>query len=322
MGRPRKVATKLPPCVYLKHGAYWHVVGGKWHRLGANLADAMAEYGRRLETPKGGMVDLIDTYLETCTKTLTPSTRKQYRSVTTKLKSVFKNFSPQQVQPRHVAQFKLAFVKTPSMANQCLAVLRNVFNYALENQLVDSNPAVGVRRHKEEKRTRLISPQEFAAIRGKSEPQLQIIMDLLYLTGQRIGDVLKIRRADLLADGIAFAQEKTGARLVVRWTAELHAVVERAKALYGNVVALTLLHNRRGRKITYNRVQAAWGAACAAAGVEDAHMHDIRAMALTAAKAQGRNATALAGHSSQQMTERYLRDRSVPVVDGPRVLDI
>ena len=320
MGRPRKAPSNLPPCVYHKHGAYWHVAGGKWHRLGAGLADAMAEYGRRLETPKGGMAELIDAYLDSAT--IAKSSRKQYRSVAGKLKAVFKNFAPAQVQPRHVAQFKLAMAKTPSMANQCLAVLRNVFNYALEHQLVDSNPAVGVRRHKEEKRTRLITAGEFAAVRARAEPELQVVMDLLYLTGQRIGDVLKIRRGDLLEDGIAFAQEKTGARLVVRWTPELRTAVERAKGLYGNVAALTLLHNRRGRALAYRRVQAAWGAACAAAKVEDAHLHDIRAMALTAAKAQGRNATALAGHASAQMTERYLRDRAVPVVDGPRVLDV
>src|SRR5581483_6107391 len=131
MGRPRKHATNLPPCVYHKHGAYWHVTGGRWVRLGAGLAEALAEYGRRLEAPKGGMVELIDTYLEACTKNLTASTRKQYRSVAGRLKAVFKNFAPAQVRPVHIAQFKRSMAAKPSMANQCLAVLRNVFNYAL-----------------------------------------------------------------------------------------------------------------------------------------------------------------------------------------------
>jgi integrase len=51
--------------------------------------------------------------------------------------------------------------------------------------------------------------------------------------------------------------------------------------------------------------------------VEDAHLHDLRAMSLTHAKAQGLNATALAGHTSEAMTARYLRSKEVPEVSGP-----
>ena len=38
---------------------------------------------------------------------------------------------------------------------------------------------------------------------------------------------------------------------------------------------------------------------------------------LTRYSAQGGNATALLGHPSAKMTERYLRDKVVPVVAGP-----
>jgi len=56
---------------------------------------------------------------------------------------------------------------------------------------------------------------------------------------------------------------------------------------------------------------------CAAAGVGDAHLHDPRAVALTAAQQQKLDPTALAAHSSPVMIARYLRDREQPVVDGP-----
>lgn len=46
---------------------------------------------------------------------------------------------------------------------------------------------------------------------------------------------------------------------------------------------------------------------------------DLRAMAGTAAKAQGKNPTALLGHTSAAMTARYLRDKEVSVVDGPTI---
>lgn len=301
-----------------KHGAYYLVQGGKWIWLGKELSTALAEYGRRIDAPKGGMATLIDSALEHIkSRGLASSTVDQYTIAAEKLKRIMVEFSPAQVRGKHVAQIKLSMSKTPNMANRVLSFLRQVFDYAVEQQIIESNPALGIKRHKEKKRGRLISMQEFDAIYGKADSRLQVIMDLLYLTAQRITDVLTIGLRDLVEDGISFKQQKTGVRLIVRWTPELRSVVARAKALYGNVRALTLLHNRRGKAPDYRTIKEQWDAACKAAGVLDAHLHDIRAMSLTAAKKQGKNPTALAGHTNEEQTDRYLRDRTIPIVDGP-----
>ena len=55
----------------------------------------------------------------------------------------------------------------------------------------------------------------------------------------------------------------------------------------------------------------------AAAGVEDANLHELRAVSGTEAQAQGHDPHTLLGHTDRKMTQRYLRDRTVPVVDGP-----
>lgn len=39
--RPRRYDRHLPPRLYHRHGAYWHVVGGRWTRLAADLATAL-----------------------------------------------------------------------------------------------------------------------------------------------------------------------------------------------------------------------------------------------------------------------------------------
>jgi integrase len=325
MTRPRKIDRHLPQCVYLKHGAYWLVKKGRWERLGSDLPSALAEYGRRLSEPSSGMADLIDTALATMKSKIASTTWTQYQTAARKLKHVFAEFSPEQVKPKHVAQMKISMSETPNMCNRCLSVLRQVFDYALEQQLVESNPAIGVKRHHENKRKRLISPEEYAAIHAQAGPRLQIIMDLLYLTGQRVTDFLTIRYIDLREDGIYFEQDKTDARLIVRWSPELRVAVDRAKALHGNLRALTLLHNRRGKAPDYRTIRDQWDKACAGAGVADADLRDLRAMSGTAAKAQGWNPTALLGHTSPAMTVRYLRDKEVPVVDGPtfrQVLDV
>lgn len=317
--RPRKKDRHLPACVYLRHGAYYHVRAGKWTRLGVSLSDAMRRYSVLYDGPKGGMAELISAALAEMLKGVKPNTASQYRIAAGKLAKVFAEFGPQDVRPKHVAAFKVSMIGKPNMANRCLSVLRQVFDYALERELIDSNPAASIKRLPEAKRTRLLTAKEYAAIHAKAGPRLQVIMDLLLLTGQRVGDVLGIKRTDLLEAGIAFQQQKTDGRLTVKWTPQLRAVVATAKALNRNVVALTLLHNRRGKKPDYRTVRDQWDKACEAAGVKDAHLHDLRALSATWARQQGKNPTALLGHHSASQTVRYLRDRESTLVEGPSI---
>src|SRR5690606_20331182 len=140
-------------------------------------------------------------------------------------------FAPHQVMPKHVAALKLDMSDTPNMANRVLSFLRVVFSYAVEWQMVDSNPCIGIRRHEEAKRKRYITDAEFEAIRSHAHPRLKIVVDLLYLTGQRVVDVLTIKRADITDQGILFEQQKTKAKLLVRWTPELKEAVKQANEL-------------------------------------------------------------------------------------------
>ncbi len=265
--------------------------------------------------------DLIDAALATIRPRIATSTAEQYDTAARKLKHVFQNFTPEQVKPKDVAQFRRAFAGKPNMTNRCLSVLRQVFDYALEEQIVDSNPAVGIKRLPETQRERLISRAEFDAIYAEASPRMQCMMDLWYLTGQRVMDVVKIHRADIRDDGIYFKQDKTGERLIVQWSQELQAVIERAKSLNGNVRSMTLFSTQRGKNRGgspgYGTVRDQWRAACAAAGVEDADLRDLRAMSGTAAEAQGKDPTALLGHASRSMTKRYLRGKQIPQVEGP-----
>lgn len=316
MARPRKKDRHLPPCVYHSHGAYYHVKAGKWTRLGTELPEALAAYGRLYgDAVKGSMPQLIETVLAHIRPRISESTHRQYVVAARKLQSILAEFSPEQVLPRHVAQIKLAMASTPNMANRCLSVLRQVFDYAVEQQLVDSNPAAQIKRHREQRRERLITQEEFDRIYAQAPARLQIVMELLFLTGQRVGDVLAIRRSDLHDEGIAFEQEKTGARLVVRWSPQLRATVERAKRLHGRVESITLLRGRTGKAPDYRSVRAQWETACERAGVADAHLHDLRAMAATAIGKD--RASALLGHADARTTRIYLRGREIPLVEGP-----
>jgi integrase len=322
MNRPRKTHRHLPPCVHLKHGAYFYVKRGKWRLLAHDLPTALREYAKLHSAPSHPIAKLIEDATPSVLRdergnALAASTQSQYKVALRRLADILADFTPAQITARHVLQIRESFLPHVAVANRVVIVLRKVLDYALMHGHVDNNAAVGIKAISQDARTRRITAAEYAAIKANGTPLLAVVMDLLYLTGQRVGDVLAIKRADLTTDGIEFQQEKTDARLVVAWNEDLRGAVERAKATGGKVVGAHLLM-KRGRPVTYTMIWKQWTKACKAAKVEDANIHDVRAMSGTEAKAQGLDSQALLGHTDAKQTRRYLRDRVVPVVDGPR----
>lgn len=318
--RARKADRHLPACVYHKHGAYWYVKKGQWQRLADNLPDALQAYALLASpTPGAGMADLIDKALAHMSKDLSVNTLKQYRIAANKLKQILVEFSPEQVRPKHVAAIKAELAGTPAMANRILSFMRSVFGFAVEWQIVESNPCIGIKRHRETPRDRYITDAEFAAIRAHAVDWLVPIIDMCYLTAQRINDVLTIRLSDISADGIAFRQQKTGAKLLVRMTPDIEQTIAAAKATKAKsrVASLYLFAARAGKAREYRTVRDKWEQACAAAGITDAHLHDLRAKGMTDTERQGNNAQTLGGHTDRRTTQIYIRLRDTPTAEPP-----
>lgn len=318
--KPRKADRHLPACVYHKHGAFWYVKKRKWERLADNLPEALQAYALLASpTPGTGMADLIDKALAHMAKDLSENTLKQYRLAAKRLKQILVEFSPEQVRPKHVAAIKAELADTPNMANRILSFLRSVFQFAVEWQIVESNPCIGIKRHRETARDRYITDAEFAAIRAQAVDWLIPIIDMCYLTAQRINDVLTIRLSDISADGISFRQQKTGNKLLVRMTPDIEQTIAAAKATKAKsrVASIYLFSARAGKAREYRTVRDKWDEACAAAGVADAHLHDLRAKGMTDTERQGNNAQTLGGHTDRRTTQIYIRLRDTPTADPP-----
>lgn len=317
--RPRKTDRHLPACVFHRNGAFYYVKGGKWRHIGRDLAGALHEYARIVAQPTDGVPALIDKALPAITADVADSTRAQYLSAARKLREIFAEFRPEQVRPGDIVRMLDAYRATPAAATRLLVVLRLVYSWGLHRGEVESNPCIGVKAPARQTRDRLILPGEFQAIRAKANPRLQAIMDLCYLTGQRIGDVLAIKRADLRDDGIYFQQQKTGKKLIVGWTPELRQAVAAAKAITGKLAPLTLFYARGGKPPAHQNVWRAFKSCARRAGVENVTLHDLRAMSGTAVDQQGGDATGLLGHSDARTTAGYLRDKSPRRVSGPSI---
>lgn len=319
MIRPRSKNRDLPPCLYLKSGRYWFVKRNKWHDFGTDLHGALKLYADA-HKPKGarGMEKLLDEWLEEAADAVKASTLTHYRSaVNSKIKPAFIEFSPGEVESPDVAAFLYHHRKTPNMANRMRTILKMAFDLAIRQGLTKTNPVIATIRNKEKRRTRYLTDVEWKAIYAQADEALKAIMDVSFYTAQRIGDVLKIRRADIRATGHLYVkQQKTGKELLIQITPELRSAIESAKAK-GSIRSLYLFSQADGRQWSYWAIRDKWRAAAEAAGVEDARLHDNRAKGITEANRQGLNAKMLAGHTSQQQTDAYIRDRELDVAIPP-----
>jgi integrase len=298
--RPRKTNKHLPPCVYIKHGAYYYVKAGRWHPLGRDLREALLTYARLASAQSSGMAKLIEDAYPVICEGLADSTKRQYRIAADKLKPVLIEFAPEQVTPRDVAAIRQHFSDHPAMANRILSFLRSVFNFALDRGMVESNPCIGVKRNKEKARDRYLTDAEYLAIRNASPADLQPIIDMAYLTGQRIGDVLAIRLSDITPEGIEFRTQKTHTRLLVQMTpacrradrcgppgspTRSRAITDckrqghDAQALGGHTTRRVAVpvqdETRRPALRLHDDPKDMWNAATIRAGIADANLHDL-----------------------------------------------
>lgn len=211
-----------------------------------------------------------------------------------------------------------------------------------------SNPIPSIPRMKTPPRKKYATDSELrrikhAALVGKdglrtrSGPYVCALIDMAYLTGQRVGDLLDLRWAKRSAldgngnviapyiadDGIYFEPDKTvattGAKVAITWTPKLRQLVERIKAM-GRRHLTHVFTNQDAQPLKYSTFATAWWRACDRAGIKTLHFHDIRAKALTDTdETQGRRAASTKGaHATEKQTADYVRHRKAQKTEATR----
>jgi len=324
MGRRRTNNLGLPPHMQLKHGAYYFVGRDKkWIRLSEDKALALAKWAElEGETPvpenenkpiKGSVGELIMRYMIEIAPRKAASTYQGNKLEAENLKKVFAKVQAHAVLPTHIAKYLDTRGQTSKVrANREISLLSHIFSYGMRWGAVNSNPCIGVAKHKEKGRDRYIMDGEFEGVKSIASELIATVMDFAYITALRKGDILSLRLDQITDEGIWVKQNKTGAKQLYEWSDGLLEVVNRAKALKRPVRGLYLFCNRQGKPYTdsgfkamWSRIQVKW----AEQGGARFTFHDIRAKALTDAKNLGMDAQSLAGHSSAAMTEHYIKQR-------------
>jgi integrase len=256
---------------------------------------------------------LIDVWLAMPNE-LTASTMRCYSSVAGQLKAVFCDAKVEAIRPHHIAAW-LDNHSSRARANLGKALLSNVLDLAVRQGMIDRNPAREISRLEIKPRTRYLTDAEFLAIRSEAVAVLRAAMDISFVTGARISDVLAIRVQDWTTDGLTIRQKKTKKLQLFKRTPILEEVIDQARRIQRPVRGLYLLCTQKGQPYKYSTLLSWWERATTRAKVEDAHFHDIRSKAATDGKAEGVDYQALLGHASKAMADRYLKIESAQVVE-------
>ena len=84
--------------------------------------------------------------------------------------------------------------------------------------------------------------------------------------------------------------------------------------------APALIVTQAGGRYTYNGIKSAWRRALERSGIQDAHIHDLKAKALTDLERERgmREARVLGQHATETQTAAYVRARSAAAVRAVR----
>lgn len=323
MGRRRQSNLDLPPRMHLKSGTYYYVTTDKprkWISLGKDLNDARKKWAEIEAGPisRDSFNVLLDQWLlSEAFLNLAANTQKAYKSISKQLKITFEEFSVQQIEPHHIAAWQDAH-HSKVVANTGKSILTNVLNVAVRRGLINRNPAKEVENLSVKRRSRYITHEEYLKIRNEASPVLRAAMDISYVTGARIGDVLQIRLSHISDEGLLIRQGKTNKLQLFKRNAALDAVIANAKAIPRPVRGMFLLCTMKGQKYHYNQLNSWWGEAREAAGIPDVNFHDIRGKSATDAKRSGMDYQALLGHTTKAMSDSYIKLEDAEIVEPLR----
>lgn len=274
------------------------------------------------------MNELFDKYVAECVPLLAPRSQRDYLSIIGILRASFGHMEPQDVKPRHVADF----INVPTgriHRNRMVTILSTVFKKAMGRWCLEmdlTNPCTVVEKWPTKPRTRYVTDAEFEAFRAICCPQVQIAMDLALLTGQRQGDIVGLTWKQVMTIGeprdkwfIDIKQGKTGKHLGIAISPAIEKVLMRARVMAPQWPHWFVLRTEHGHRYTEDGFRAMWQRYCRkweAAGHERFHFHDLRAKSIS----DNKNLDAaylLAGHIDIKMTRRVY-DRNIRMVEPLR----
>ena len=216
------------------------------------------------------------------------------------------------------------------MAQVVRLVLIDVFKEAQHAGRVPPgyNPALATKQPRNKIKRERLAFEEWKAIYEQAEDHphyLKCGMLLALVTGQRIGDIVKMKFSDIWDDMLHIQQEKTGSKLAIPLSIKCDVIDMTLKQVISicrdAVVSKYIVHYRhttakakRGDQVTTRTLTTTFKRARDKCGLEwqeksAPSFHEQRSLSERLYRDQGINTQKLLGHKSQKMTDKYNDDR-------------
>jgi len=240
-----------------------------------------------------------------------PSTRKLYRYCLEPISKAHGHRSATLMTADHAEKIINAIgQKRPGMGNLTLAVMRRVMQFAIKQKRRKDNPFIGLEPFEvgEHHTWTDAELKQFEAYWRLGTRQ-RLAYSLLLYTGQRVGDVAAMKRADITDGAVHVIQEKTGAELWV----PIHPDLLRAMKAYP-AKGLTLIGDPNGRPIKRQALSRMMRVAIKEAGLPVRCVsHGLRkanARLLAESDSTEKQIAAVSGHKTLREIERYTKAAS------------
>lgn len=351
--------AELPPRVYPKGRWYYQVTAEGKKRVWAKLTkirDGIPALYQKLadlharDVAPDRIPALVADWLAEVSTEHSKKTQANDKWVMGVISTSLAEFRASQVKPPDVATFLKPFRSKPRTHNEMRAGVRELMRYAEEKgyRAAGTNPVDSIKTVSAPARDKYISDSELRRIkvaamrdyRGeltRAGPMICAAIDMAYLTGQRVSDILDLRWSKKLATskegkvvapyiddaGIYFKPSKTagstGAKVLIAWTPALKAVVERIRAMKRRNTHWVVTQED-AQPYTYSGFYRRWKRAVKIAGVNDCHFNDLRAKAITdKEESHGmQQARRMGAHSTEAQTADYVRHRKAQVTEATR----
>jgi integrase len=199
---------------------------------------------------------------------------------------------------------------TPVAANLMLTVLRTLLEFGVPRGYRDDNPAIGVKKLRTEDSGHSPWPEQgYTYVMQHAPTHLQRMAFLGRATGQRISDLVKMRPADLVEDGInvRIGKLRDKPHFIPLTRAQMAEI--RSWGVHDLEFFISIPFS--GRRYTTNALNKSWNRWREAATISDLKMtiHGLRATAIHDRRSAGTEDGAIADEIglSVKMVSRYLR---------------
>ena len=239
---------------------------------------------------------------------LKPSTQQARRNIIESFRRAHGDKPLQALGRAHIKDIIGAKATTPEAANHLLKTLRIMLAYAVDQEMIASNPAAGVKKYPSRgEGHHTWSEIEIAQFEARHPVggKARLALALGLYTAQRKGDVLRMGWQHVTGDGIMVRQQKTGTPLIIPLHPELKAAL--ASVPRSN---LTFVLTERGAPFTSNGFGNWFRDQCNAAGLRHCSFHGLRKAAATRLANAGCSidqVKAITGHKSLAEVARYTR---------------